>query len=335
MEYKYNHIACGGTFDRLHKGHEAFLRFAFSAAAKVSIGITTDEMVKNIGKVGTQTFAVRKDAVVDLLEKEGFLARAEVINLNDIYGTTLSDETIDAILATVDSLDGAEEINRKRKEEGLAPLGVVLFDLVRAEDGSTISSTHVRVGKINRQGLVYKVPGTPADFLITEDLRQKLGEPQGELYDTLDEDLLAKLKVRNNLLITVGDEVTRTLLKARVEPDLIVADLIINRKKAFGNISELIGESKRQVTKAVNNRGTISNTLIDAVGNYFGNTEKQTVIEVDGEEDLAVLPIVLLAPLSTVIVYGLRDRGMVVINVTEQKKEEFLNYLEQFKKVSA
>ena len=39
---KYGHLVVGGTFDLMHKGHEAFLQKAFASADKVTIGLTSD-----------------------------------------------------------------------------------------------------------------------------------------------------------------------------------------------------------------------------------------------------------------------------------------------------
>ena len=43
MKAKYRKIAVGGTFDKLHKGHEALLDAAFTMADEVLIGITSDD----------------------------------------------------------------------------------------------------------------------------------------------------------------------------------------------------------------------------------------------------------------------------------------------------
>jgi uncharacterized protein (UPF0218 family) len=45
-------------------------------------------------------------------------------------------------------------------------------------------------------------------------------------------------------------------------------------------------------------------------------------IFVKGEEDLAALPAIAMAPLSSVVIYGLPDEGAVVVKVTQDKKKE-------------
>jgi len=46
----YSHAVLGGTFDRIHKGHEALLLHAFSIADRVTIGVTSDEFVQQVKK---------------------------------------------------------------------------------------------------------------------------------------------------------------------------------------------------------------------------------------------------------------------------------------------
>ena len=47
VEKKYSLVICGGTFDRLHEGHKAFLRAAFTAGERVIIGLTSYKIIKN------------------------------------------------------------------------------------------------------------------------------------------------------------------------------------------------------------------------------------------------------------------------------------------------
>lgn len=55
---------------------------------------------------------------------------------------------------------------------------------------------------------------------------------------------------------------------------------------------------------------------------------KQTyVILVSGEEDLAVIPCILLSPLETLVLYGQPDKGMVEIEVTLEIKNSLCTLL--------
>ncbi len=60
MAYKYNHVALGGTFDLLHKGHVSLLEKAFKVSKFVSIGITSDKFCKQSDKVPFEAQTQRK-----------------------------------------------------------------------------------------------------------------------------------------------------------------------------------------------------------------------------------------------------------------------------------
>ncbi len=53
-----------------------------------------------------------------------------------------------------------------------------------------------------------------------------------------------------------------------------------------------------------------------------GLKDGDTLIVVDGEEDLAVIPCVLFADEGDVVLYGQPDEGIVAVEVSEEKKME-------------
>ena len=46
-----------------------------------------------------------------------------------------------------------------------------------------------------------------------------------------------------------------------------------------------------------------------------------TIIQVEGEEDLAVVPLAMYAPLGTVILYGQPGKGVVMLTITPATKK--------------
>ncbi len=60
-------------------------------------------------------------------------------------------------------------------------------------------------------------------------------------------------------------------------------------------------------------------------------SDKHIQIVINGEEDLAALPAIAMAPISSVIIYGLPDKGAVVVRVTEDKKKEIQLLLNRMK----
>ena len=43
---KYSKVCLGGTFDKMHLGHESLLRTAFSLSEEIIIGLTSDGRAK-------------------------------------------------------------------------------------------------------------------------------------------------------------------------------------------------------------------------------------------------------------------------------------------------
>ena len=157
MNRRFSRVACGGTFDLLHKGHRVFIKRAFEVGDRVVIGLTTDEFVKKLRKPHpVAPYKERLRELREFLRREGLLDRAEIIPLDDPQGPAAWNGTVDAIVATPETEPGALAINKARMSKGLKPLKIVIVDMVLAEDGRPISTTRIRRGEIDREGrLIY------------------------------------------------------------------------------------------------------------------------------------------------------------------------------------
>lgn len=82
-----------------------------------------------------------------------------------------------------------------------------------------------------------------------------------------------------------------------------------------------------------NPAGTLTPQLFHAIKNQMQQSiinGKKTVIIIRGEDDLSTLAAIYIAPLLSVVLYGQPHEGMVVVEVTEAKKEEVTALLSQF-----
>lgn len=319
---EYKIVVCGGTFDLFHKGHREFLKFVVSNGQKAVIGITTDEYVKQNKSSGEiQTYEAREKAVLDFLNSFSDTTHFEIQPINDLYGPTLSNDQIDALIVTEETKKGADIINRARKEKGLSELPVVIAPFVKAEDGQEISSSRIRSGEINREGRLYIQPEWfSKTFLLPEDKRHMFQEPFGEVIEDF-KSWIQNQELNPTKVISVGDETAKTLNEIHFEQKFSIIDFKINRQERFSRVEEL-GFSGFEKTYGVSNpAGSVTGKLIQAVYTMFSTQEKQ-VIQVNGEEDLAVLPVILRAPLEFVVFYGQPGRGIVKVEVTEDTKEK-------------
>ena len=339
---KLAHLALGGTFDHLHRGHRGLLNRAFELSSKVTVGITSDALAFRIHKdPRLESFKVRMKGVVDYLSRNRLLKTYDIITLEDPFGKTVSDDSLEALLITDNTKEGGKILNRKRMEQGLRPLKLIRYPLIRALDGKIISSRRIRDGEIDREGIHFAsvlLAATPAE--VPGSLLPKFRTPFGNIIPTNPSNLetginqtIQFIEARGlRPLTSVGDLVSYGFLRAGVSPKLIVADLKVNRKKRFEKISDLGSLEKRNVYRAANPPGIILPALVNAIQKAMLK-EQPAVIQIDGEEDLAVLPAVLLSPLGAVVVYGHFQHGIVAVEVTEAKKSEALKLLGKLERI--
>ncbi len=170
---------------------------------------------------------------------------------------------------------------------------------------------------------------------ITEEVRAFAKKPFGKLFRGEGKDVVRRALKGDEFLTCVGDVVSLTTLEAGFSPNIIVFDgKSVRRelKSVVGRIREFSKEYS-EIT-AENPAGCITEDLAEKL-RYAVNTalegEKVRVF-VRGEEDLAVMPLVVLLPEGSVILYGQPNEGVVRVDVNEERKVIILNILEKTEK---
>ena len=146
-------VIVGGTFDVLHKGHEFFLRRAFSLG-QVTIGLTSDRMARQAKRRKVASFQARKRELGNFLRKS-FSKKFKIIKIEDKFGPTLK-EYFNYIVVSPATYQTALLINRKRKKLGKGPIKIVKIRFVLAENGKPISATEIIKGRIDKKGKLRK-----------------------------------------------------------------------------------------------------------------------------------------------------------------------------------
>jgi uncharacterized protein (UPF0218 family) len=148
-------------------------------------------------------------------------------------------------------------------------------------------------------------------YKLPEKLKRELREPLGEV---IHEDELSNHLPMDASIIAVGDMVAYTLYRKKYKPQLTIIDFHTQRDEKVQFEAELkrMGE---HVVQVENPAGEITRDLWQAIKDAL-KSPKSVRIEVSGEEDLATIPCVMLAPNGTYLVYGLWNRGLVLVEIT-------------------
>jgi len=370
---KYNLAVCGGTFDHFHKGHREFLRYALSICNKLLIGLTTEKYVKaKNGGEGIENYKLRKQQLEEFLHEENAIDRVLIEPIDDIFIPKIWEYlSIDAIIVSENTVWGAKKINLRRKEQGKAPLKIETSPLIKSEDNEYISSSKIRGGEINREGRPYiDLLWLNKKLFITDQLRQELKKPFGTVL--VNNVILANEGMHQTVrpevrpesptavrdagqavrrpeltaewasmtypyLITVGDVTTKTFNDLGFNQDISVIDLKVARKKEFSDLTELGFSGGEKIFRVNNPAGCLTPALFEAVSKIFKleKSNRRIIIQIDGEEDLSVLPLTLGSPLGSVIFYGQPREGVVKVKVSEKSKAVTFSLVSKFRLSSA
>ena len=168
--------------------------------------------------------------------------------------------------------------------------------------------------------------------LLTEELRTQLKAPLGILLKGTFEQTLKEFKQimttkKPFMIICVGDALSRGLIENNIFPKVIVIDYKIMREPTMP-----FATKDYETMKLRNNQGTISDNAWAVIASAIKRRERVEVV-VEGEEDLLTLVAVMEAPEKALVVYGQPREGMVVVEVTFQKKDEIKKIVDSMEHV--
>lgn len=164
---------------------------------------------------------------------------------------------------------------------------------------------------------------------LPEQIRPLLRKPFGVLYTGNGKDTIEKFSkdiANPTKLISVGDVTTFHLLESNIVPDICIVDDRTKRQPASEQVVSGIKHAEFKEVTVDNPAGVITEDLIDVINNAIRSDDKIRIF-VRGEEDLAALPSILMAPINSFVLYGQPNEGVVVVKVTQSKKDEIQNLL--------
>ena len=336
-EVRYACCLVGGTFDRLHSGHKLLLSMAISRSEQVEIHVVNDEIAGRKSP-HIQPYDDRVDAIYDWLSEKSYHS-VSIFQLNDSFGPAPNHESADAIIATPETIGNCQEINRMREVSGLGKLSILEVPHMLDYSGKIISSSRIRSGMIDSDGNAWIDDQNRQHKLkMVATLDNELKTPMGTLFEGPEEypevamsEAIESIDRQNSSIVAVGDVSVATLIGMGIIPDIGIVDGMTKRVKL--NESELIDSSHfTNILSAINPAGHIMPSLIDAVENALSKDEP-TIINVEGEEDLAPIIIHCLAPIGTAVIYGQPKTGVVVQISTLAVKKRCRDILSMFEVV--
>lgn len=168
---------------------------------------------------------------------------------------------------------------------------------------------------------------------LTPELRKKLKEPVGTLIRGSFAETMRKLKrmvkeEKPPKIVSVGDTVSKNLVKNSVFPQLAIVDGRVMRRKI-----PPITLTADETVYVRNPQGTITDEAFTEIQRSLRQKYRIKMV-VDGEEDLLTLVAVLHAPENSFVVYGQPREGVVVVKVTDEKRAEVTEILNAMETVS-
>ena len=140
---------------------------------------------------------------------------------------------------------------------------------------------------------------------------------------------IGEIDFKGKIVVCVGDRTSEEVLKAGIKPKICIYDCRLMRKEI--PVPEGIKNFNAKEIRIKNPPGTITKELFDAIKKGF--QDKSSVkIRVDGEEDLATLVAISLAPVGSLVLYGQPKKGLVVIAVDENIKKNVDEILNEMRK---
>ena len=167
-------------------------------------------------------------------------------------------------------------------------------------------------------------------FLSPENLRI-LKEPLGLV---LENKSVTKAKLYNSvkhakLIVSVGDATTDRVNLHGIVPSVCIVDGRERReqRKTAGGDSLLPNQILQ--LRCSNPAGTISRGAVQVLRDALRASVTNPVrVIVEGEEDLLALPIFLLVPYGSVVLYGLPFKGIVIVKVDFKTRKRAKDLME-------
>ncbi|MAT48725.1 MAG: hypothetical protein CMA27_02715 [Euryarchaeota archaeon] len=332
----------GGTFDHFHLGHEKLILSALKQCEVLEIWITSDKIAsQKIG--GVQSFEERSSFLKEWIKNKvetpvKILPRTYIKKLEDDVGPAEWRTDCDAIICTEETLSACEKINSTRIKSNLNPLNIIIVEHFLTKDGSILSSSSIRNGTYTRVGDKWiDESQITKNLQMPKSSEKSLKKPFGTLYEGPENDttiainnMIKDLNLReySGKIVAVGDVCVSALREVGIIPNVSVIDGMTKRKMLPENLKPN-QEGYDKKIQCNNPAGQITSEFISCLVEA-SKSEKNILVNVKGEEDLAPIILHLALPLNALLIYGQPNQGIVACFSNEKVKSRCKNRLNEF-----
>lgn len=145
---QYENVGLGGTFDRLHRGHNLFLDIAAHYGQFVHVGLISLSYLNNIHKKYSkiiQSYHHRRKAVEKHLLQRNTRYRILSIDSPGMDRSLANEAKLSALVVSQETCSGAVAINHLRVIHDKQKLTILIIPRVIRADGTLESSTKLRM----------------------------------------------------------------------------------------------------------------------------------------------------------------------------------------------
>ena len=115
----YSTVALGGTFDRMHSGHNLLLTYsAYLCSSRIIVGVTDGPLLVN--KVLAELIEPVEHRIANVrmfLTDVKPTLQMDVVAIDDVYGPTGYDPDVDCIVVSQETSKGGEVVNTERQKK--------------------------------------------------------------------------------------------------------------------------------------------------------------------------------------------------------------------------
>lgn len=331
----FSSAVVGGVFDHLHLGHKSLIQTAFQFANKVHLTIMGDQWIKEREKEyfnDIESFTERLKSLKEFLDEFDLSQRSKLKEISDPFNYALqgrSARKLDVLVVSKEKgpKKRAQHLNKLRGEKNLPPLTLLKIPLLRSSSGDVFSSTEIRREKTNQFNKEIKFKGGT----LTERVKPKLRKTKGKVATSITD-----LPPPTKYIISIGDQVTRSLIKEGYPISIGVIDGKVRRKR-INSLRIILRKKDDQLEvppylPCRNPPGNVTKNAWIALKVALLQ-ETPTIVNVHGEEDLMGLLATVLAPKRSLILYGqppsIGEEGIVHFRVTQDRRNEAISLLKQ------